>query len=38
MAYDDIRNNKSNPFKGKMFNKPDGVDVAEGLKIDYSGF
>lgn len=37
MAYDDIRNSRSNPFYGKMFNQPDGVDVAEGLKIDYTG-
>ena len=41
MAYDDIAHNLRNPFKGKIFNKPDpngpGVDVYEGCKIDYSG-
>lgn len=37
MAYDDIRHNRSNPFYGKMYNQPDGDDVAVDLKIDYSG-
>jgi len=41
MAVDDIANNPSNPFKGKVYNKPSykdpGVDVYEGVKIDYSG-
>merc|ERR1712048_1533564 len=41
MAYDDIANNKQNPFPGKLFNKPDpsgpGVDVYEGCNIDYKG-
>ena len=40
MAYDDIANSTSNPFKGKVFNKPSysnaGVDVYAGVKIDYS--
>ena len=40
-AYDDIAQNKQNPFKGKVFNKPDpkgkGVDVYNGVKIDYKG-
>lgn len=40
-AYDDIANSSSNPFKGKVFNKPTnkqpGVDVYNGVKIDYSG-
>lgn len=40
-AYDDIAHNLRNPFKGKVFNKPSnkeaGVDVYEGVKIDYSG-
>lgn len=40
-AYDDIANNSENPFKGKIFNKPDpkgpGVDVYENVKIDYKG-
>ena len=41
MAYDDIAKNIKNPFKGKVFNKPsgkdEGVDVYEGVKIDYTG-
>ncbi len=40
-AYNDIVNSASNPFKGKVFNKPTyqnpGVDVYAGVKIDYSG-
>lgn len=40
-AYDDIANNSRNPFPGKVFNKPTynnpGVDVYEGVKIDYKG-
>lgn len=39
-AYDDIANDLKNPFRGKVFNKPSGqdpgVDVYEGVKIDYS--
>lgn len=39
-AYDDIADNINNPFKGKVFNKPTyadpGVDVYDGVKIDYS--
>lgn len=42
MAYDDIANNRENPFPGKIFNKPtaegtEGVDVYDGCKIDYKG-
>jgi legumain len=42
MFYDDIASSSSNPFKGKMFNKPTeagtpGVDVYEGCKKDYTG-
>lgn len=41
LAYDDLAHNVKNPFKGKIFNKPThkdpGVDVYEGVKIDYSG-
>mmetsp|Transcript_43693 Transcript_43693/g.114836 ORF Transcript_43693/g.114836 Transcript_43693/m.114836 type:complete len:435 (-) Transcript_43693:292-1596(-) len=42
MAVDDIANSPSNPFPGKIFNKPTaqgipGVDVYEGCNIDYSG-
>jgi legumain len=40
-AYDDIANDKNNPFPGKIFNKPDpngkGVDVYQGVPIDYKG-
>ena len=40
-AYDDIASNIRNPFPGKVFNKPsyggEGVDVYEGVTIDYSG-
>lgn len=40
-AYDDIAKHKSNPYKGKIFNKPTfkdpGVDVYTGVKIDYTG-
>lgn len=41
LAFDDIAHNIKNPFKGKVFNKPThkdpGVDVYEGVKIDYAG-
>lgn len=40
-AYDDIANNTKNPFPGKVFNKPTyaspGIDVYQGVKIDYKG-
>jgi legumain len=40
-AYDDIANSDSNPFPGKVFNKPDptgnGVDVYTDCKLDYTG-
>ena len=40
-AYDDIAQNIKNPFPGKIFNKPtygdEGIDVYEGVNIDYSG-
>lgn len=40
-AYDDIANSVSNPYKGKVFNKPSytnaGVDVYAGVTIDYRG-
>ena len=39
LAYDDIAHHLTNPYKGKVFNKPSykeqGVDVYAGLKIDY---
>jgi len=37
LAYDDIAHSYSNPFKGKIFNKPNGPDVYEGCKISYRG-
>ena len=41
LAYDDIANSTSNPYRGKVYNKPTfkeaGVDVYAGVKIDYSG-
>ena len=42
LAFDDIANNRANPFKGQIFNKPTasgtpGVNVYEGCKIDYTG-
>jgi legumain len=36
LAFDDIANDPENPFKGKIFNKPQGKDVYEGCKIDYN--
>jgi legumain len=36
MAYDDIANNRQNPFPGQIFNKPNGEDVYAGCNIDYS--
>jgi len=41
LAYDDIANNKENPFPGKVFNQPDpsgpGRNVYKGVSIDYTG-
>jgi legumain len=42
LAYDDIANSSSNPFPGKVFNKPTaagtpGQDVYAGCQIDYKG-
>ena len=41
LAYDDIATSISNPYHGKVYNKPTykdaGVDVYAGVKIDYSG-
>lgn len=41
LAYDDIASSTSNPYKGKVYNKPTfkdpGVDVYAGVKIDYVG-
>jgi legumain len=35
MMYDDVVNSTSNPYPGKLFNRPHGEDVYAGLKIDY---
>ncbi len=42
LAYDDVANNRSNPFPGQLFNKPTasgeaGVNVYDQSEIDYSG-
>ena len=37
MAYDDIANFYNNPFKGQVFNKPDGENVYSRILIDYKG-
>lgn len=37
MAYDDIANNRRNPLKGRIFNRPNGEDVYGGVQIDYMG-
>jgi legumain len=42
LSYDDVANSYSNPFRGKLFNKPTasgtpGKDVYAGCNIDYSG-
>jgi legumain len=41
MQYDDIASSRSNPFPGKIFNKPSGtnpgVDVYAGCHINYKG-
>lgn len=40
-AYNDIALSPTNPYKGKVFNKPTyqgpGVDVYDGVKVDYAG-
>ncbi|XP_053212327.1 legumain-like [Panonychus citri] len=35
--YDDIANNRENPFPGKIYNIPNGPDVYEGVAKDYTG-
>lgn len=42
LAYDDVANNRSNPFPGQLFNKPTdagtpGVNVYDASEIDYTG-
>ncbi|XP_075223311.1 hemoglobinase-like isoform X2 [Lycorma delicatula] len=38
MIKDDIAFNNENPEPGLIFNKPDGPNVYEGVKIDYRGY
>lgn len=37
LAVDDIAHSEYNPFPGKVFNKPKGNDVYDGVQIDYKG-
>ncbi len=37
-AYNDIAYNPKNPFPGEIYNRPDGPNVYEGVKIDYSNY
>jgi len=37
LSYDDVASSSQNPFKGQLFNKPNGKDVYAGCKIDYKG-
>ena len=37
MSYDDVANANENPFKGQLFNRPEGEDVYKGCKVDYRG-
>lgn len=36
-AFDDVASSSQNPFRGKLFNQPNGQDVYAGCKIDYKG-
>jgi legumain len=36
MSYDDVAHNWRNPFKGQLFNQPDGDNVYDQSNIDYS--
>ena len=36
-SYDDVASSSQNPFKGKLYNKPDGDDVYAGCVVDYKG-
>ncbi|KAL4238849.1 hypothetical protein ACF0H5_003556 [Mactra antiquata] len=38
MMYDDIADNKENPVKDNIINRPDGPNVYEGVLKDYTGF
>ena len=35
-AYDDIACHPKNPFPGEVYNRPDGLNVYDGVTIDYS--
>ncbi|KAF5834424.1 vacuolar processing enzyme [Dunaliella salina] len=37
MMYGDIAHHADNPFPGKIFNRPGGPDVFQGVAIDYRG-
>lgn len=37
MMYDDVALDPNNPHPGKLFNRPGGPDVYEGMHIDYTG-
>ncbi|XP_053200669.1 legumain-like [Panonychus citri] len=37
MMYDDIANNKENPYPGQIFNVPKGPNVYSGVSKDYTG-
>ncbi|CAL8462896.1 g2430 [Coccomyxa elongata] len=37
MVQDDIAHNYMNPHPGKVFNKPNGPNVYEGVPLDYTG-
>lgn len=34
-AFNDLAQNSQNPFRGQIFNSPDGPDVYKDIKIDY---
>ena len=37
MMYDDLAYSAQNPFPGRLFNRPGGPDVYEGVSVDYKG-
>lgn len=37
MMYDDVANNRENPIKGTLINRPGGQDVYQGVVKDYVG-
>ncbi|KDD72820.1 C13 peptidase, partial [Helicosporidium sp. ATCC 50920] len=37
LMYNDVANNAANPHPGKLFNKPGGGDVYDGVVVDYEG-